>query len=65
MITAINNIYRTRVDFGKIRSILAPPPLIDVQKRAYESFIQQNTPPESREKKGLEALSTKKMGIIY
>ena len=53
MITAINNIYRTRVDFGKIRSILAPPPLIDVQKRAYESFIQQNTPPESREKKGL------------
>ena len=56
MITEIVNPCRTRVDFGKIKSILAPPPLMDVQKKAYESFIQQNVSPEDREKKGLETI---------
>ncbi len=56
MITEITNTYRTRVDFGKIKSILAPPPLVDVQKQAYESFIQRSVAPKNRKKRGLEAI---------
>ena len=56
MITEIKNTYRTRVDFGNIKDILAPPPLMDVQKQAYESFMQRNKAPEDREKKGLESI---------
>ena len=41
MITEIVNPCRTRVDFGKIKSILAPPPLMDVQKKAYKKIEQK------------------------
>ena len=56
MITEITNPYRTRVDFGKIKNILAPPPLVDVQRQAYEFFVQRNKDPKDRKKEGLEAV---------
>ena len=56
MIEEIKNIYRVRVDFGKIKNILAPPPLIDVQISSYEKLIQQNKKPNERENNGLEEI---------
>ncbi|MGK0288682.1 MAG: DNA-directed RNA polymerase subunit beta [bacterium] len=50
------NIHRLRLDFGKIETPLSPPPLLQVQKDSYVWFLQKNTPPESRQKQGLEAV---------
>ena len=43
------NIYRQRVQFSKIRSLVPIPNLIDIQKRSYDEFLQMNLLHEERE----------------
>src|SRR5512140_3002458 len=45
-----------RHDFGKIRSFLPLPNLIDVQRKSYEDFLQMDLLPEERQEVGLEAV---------
>src|SRR5881398_897478 len=47
---------RSRKDFGKIPSIVEIPNLIEVQKRSYETFLQQDAPSDRRENIGLQAV---------
>ncbi len=47
---------RSRKDFGKIPSIVEIPNLIEVQKRSYEAFLQQDLGPDRREDGGLQAV---------
>jgi DNA-directed RNA polymerase subunit beta len=47
---------RSRKDFGKIPSIVEIPNLIEVQKRSYEGFLQQDVGPDRREDVGLQAV---------
>ncbi len=47
---------RSRKDFGKIPSIVEIPNLIEVQKRSYEVFLQQDLSPDRREETGLQAV---------
>src|SRR3989454_3158741 len=47
---------RSRKDFGKIPSIVEIPNLIEVQKRSYETFLQQDAAPDRREEIGLQAV---------
>ncbi len=47
---------RLRVNFGKIESILDPPPLLQLQKDSYDWFLQKDAPPEQRTNQGLEAV---------
>src|SRR5207247_2290732 len=47
---------RSRKDFGKIPSIVEIPNLIEVQKRAYETFLQKDVPSDRREEIGLQAV---------
>src|SRR5947207_2085218 len=47
-----------RHDFSKIRSYMALPNLIDVQRRSYERFLQMNLLPEEREDAGLQSVFT-------
>jgi DNA-directed RNA polymerase subunit beta len=46
----------TRHDFGKIKTFLPLPNLIDVQRRSYEDFLQMDLLPEERHDVGLEAV---------
>jgi DNA-directed RNA polymerase beta subunit len=46
---------RERLDFGKVRSILDVPNLIDLQVSSFESFLQMKVPPEKRRDGGLQA----------
>ena len=50
------NIYRQRVQFSKIRSLVPIPNLIDIQKRSYDEFLQMNLLHAEREPKGLKAV---------
>src|SRR5260221_4897714 len=45
-----------RHDFSKIRSYMALPNLIEVQRKSYERFLQMNLLPEEREDAGLQAV---------
>src|SRR5205823_6393686 len=47
---------RSRKDFGKIPSIVEIPNLIEVHKRSYETFLQQDAPSDRREDIGLQAI---------
>jgi DNA-directed RNA polymerase subunit beta len=47
-----------RRDFSKIKSTLAIPNLIEVQKRSYDRFLQMNLLPEERANQGLQAVFT-------
>ncbi len=49
---------RERRDFSTIRTSLAIPNLIDVQRRSYERFLQMNLLPDEREGRGLQAVFT-------
>ena len=49
---------RERMDFSTIRTSLAIPNLIDVQRRSYERFLQMNLLPDEREGRGLQAVFT-------
>ena len=46
----------TRHDFGKIKTFLPLPNLIDVQRRSYEDFLQMDLLPHERDDVGLEAV---------
>ncbi len=47
-----------RKDFSQIKTTLAIPNLIDVQRRSYERFLQMNLLPEERGNHGLQAVFT-------
>ncbi|MCP4754076.1 MAG: DNA-directed RNA polymerase subunit beta [Proteobacteria bacterium] len=50
------HIQRIRIDFSKIKTILDPPPLLQIQKDSYESFLQKDVAPENRNNQGWEAV---------
>ncbi len=45
-----------RTNFGKLREIIDPPDLIDVQTRSYLDFLQRNYAPEKRKSHGLQSI---------
>ena len=52
----IQNNFRVRKNFGKLKRIIEVPNLIDIQKRSYDKFLQRDVPLESREDIGLQAV---------
>ena len=55
MIKELNNIYRERVDFSKIKSSIPIPDLLAIQKLSYAKFLQMDLLPEERKDVGLQA----------
>jgi len=49
-----NTIYFPRKKFGKIKTILDIPDLIDVQRKSYERFLQMDVPAQERKEIGLQ-----------
>ncbi len=47
-----------RKDFGKIKEIIAPPNLIELQTNSYREFLQADAPPTRRKNLGLQAVFT-------
>ncbi|MBN2468402.1 MAG: DNA-directed RNA polymerase subunit beta [Deltaproteobacteria bacterium] len=47
---------RFRKDYSSIKKIIDIPNLIDIQKKSYEKFLQQDVPYEEREAVGLQAV---------
>jgi DNA-directed RNA polymerase subunit beta len=47
-----------RTDFGKIKEILAPPNLIELQTNSYREFLQADLPQSRRKNLGLQAVFT-------
>ena len=45
-----------RTNFGKLREIINPPDLIDVQTRSYLDFLQRSYAPEKRKSHGLQSI---------
>ncbi len=45
-----------RTNFGKLREIIDPPDLIDVQTRSYLDFLQRSYAPEKRKSHGLQSI---------
>ena len=45
-----------RTNFGKLREIIDPPDLIDVQTRSYLDFLQRSFAPEKRKSHGLQSI---------
>ncbi len=45
-----------RRDFSRIKEIIEPPFLLELQKRSYNDFLQFDVPWDKREEKGLEAV---------
>ncbi|MCK4261932.1 DNA-directed RNA polymerase subunit beta, partial [bacterium] len=45
-----------RQSFAKIPSIMSLPNLVDIQKRSYREFLQEDIPPEKRSHSGLQAV---------
>ncbi|UCF35346.1 MAG: DNA-directed RNA polymerase subunit beta [Acidobacteriota bacterium] len=52
----IENVYRERVDFAKIKSIFPIPDLLEVQKGSYRRFLQLELETADREDIGLQAV---------
>ena len=53
-----------RISFGKISSVIEAPHLLDIQRVAFEEFVQLKTPPNKRENKGLQAVFTTNFPIF-
>ncbi|MFP4082555.1 MAG: DNA-directed RNA polymerase subunit beta [Candidatus Aminicenantes bacterium] len=51
----LKNIYRERLDFSQIKTSIAMPDLLDIQKQSYAQFLQMDLLPEERKEVGLEA----------
>ena len=49
-------IRRERKDFSRIKEIVGPPYLLELQRQSYSDFLQEDKRPEEREEKGLEAV---------
>jgi len=47
-----------RINFGKIKEIIAPPNLIELQTQSYKEFLQAEVPPRQRKNLGLQAVFT-------
>jgi DNA-directed RNA polymerase subunit beta len=47
-----------RINFGKIKEIIAPPNLIELQTNSYKEFLQADVPPSKRKNLGLQAVFT-------
>jgi DNA-directed RNA polymerase subunit beta len=47
-----------RIDFGKIKEIIAPPNLIELQTNSYADFLQAGASPSKRKNLGLQAVFT-------
>src|SRR6516225_6087549 len=47
-----------RINFGKIKEILAPPNLIELQTNSYKEFLQADVAPTQRKNLGLQAVFT-------
>jgi DNA-directed RNA polymerase subunit beta len=47
-----------RINFGKIKEIIAPPNLIELQTNSYKEFLQADLPPSRRKNLGLQAVFT-------
>src|SRR2546428_1676395 len=47
-----------RINFGKIKEIIAPPNLIELQTNSYREFLQADQPPSRRKNLGLQAVFT-------
>jgi DNA-directed RNA polymerase subunit beta len=47
-----------RVNFGRIREIIAPPNLIELQTNSYREFLQADVSPSKRKNLGLQAVFT-------
>lgn len=45
-----------RKNFARIKEVIEPPFLLELQKTSYEDFLQFDVPPSKRENKGLEAV---------
>ena len=56
MYTAPKNVYRDRVDFAKISTLIPIPNLIEIQKNSYERFLQMRVLPGEREDAGLQSV---------
>jgi len=42
--------------FGKLKAVIQPPDLIEIQTKSYQDFLQQDVAPGKREEKGLQAI---------
>lgn len=51
----LENIYRKRIDFSKIKAIFPMPDLLAIQKQSYAEFLQMELLPEERKDIGLQA----------
>src|SRR3954471_13757785 len=47
-----------RINFGKIKEIIAPPNLIELETNSYREFLQAEIPPSKRKNLGLQAVFT-------
>src|SRR5712672_1459887 len=47
-----------RINFGKIKEIIAPPNLIEIQINSYREFLQADVAPSKRKNLGLQAVFT-------
>src|SRR4026207_566470 len=47
-----------RINFGKIKEIIAPPNLIELQTNSYKEFLQSDVAPSKRKNLGLQAVFT-------
>jgi DNA-directed RNA polymerase subunit beta len=45
-----------RISFGKIKEIISPPNMIELQTNSYKEFLQVETPPSRRKPMGLQAV---------
>jgi DNA-directed RNA polymerase subunit beta len=54
----IQNNFRVRKNFGKLKKIIEVPNLIDIQKRSYDKLLQADVPSDEREAVGLQAVFT-------
>ncbi|MBI5386108.1 MAG: DNA-directed RNA polymerase subunit beta [Verrucomicrobia bacterium] len=45
-----------RINFGKIKEVIAPPNLIEIQTDSYKEFLQTDVSPRKRKNVGLEAV---------
>jgi len=48
-------VLRERLNFGKVKTVLDVPYLIEYQKRSFEEFLQKDVSPDKRQNKGLQA----------
>lgn len=45
-----------RMNFGKLKPVVNPPDMIDIQKKSYRDFLQTHTYPDRRKKQGLQEI---------